>query len=195
MLEMNMKKIFFLTLGLFSFIFLLYAPSPALAHFFETDKTVTGELHVEPHDNPVPGEPATLYFHFVDSLKKFSLATCVCSLSILEGKETVFQTQLIPKKDKKLTLYDSSLLYSFPHKDTYNIVLQAEPKTIDAFEPFTITWDDFHVIQNPKPKPINFTQTLFLYFAYFLGSFVILGLLFFTALSVKKKIEGKKKNA
>jgi len=192
MIEKYMKKF---SLKILSVLFALYTllyfliPSPAFAHFFETDNTVTGELHVEPNDNPVPGELATLNFRFVDTAKKFTLAQCDCTISIYEGKEKVFETPLIPRHTSHPSIYDANLVYAFPHKNTYTIVLHGIPKTKDAFQPITITWDDFRVTQNPKAKPIDFTHTLLLYFGIILGAFLILGFLFLAGVLLKKSIK------
>ncbi|HYK08666.1 MAG TPA: hypothetical protein VEW42_04175 [Candidatus Eisenbacteria bacterium] len=186
-------KILSLLLALYSLLYFL-VPSPVSAHFFETDNTVTGELHVEPNDNPIPGENAFLNFRFTDTAKKFTLATCTCTLSVFEslpagkaGKKKIFETLLTPRKSTHPSIYDATFTYSFPEKALYDIVLTGQPKISGTFEPFSLTWD-FRVTQSPKAKPIDFTHTLLLYFGVILGAFLILGFLFLTGILLKKSI-------
>lgn len=139
-----MNKVFFFALAL---VFLLVSPRFAYAHFEKHDRDITVELHVDPDDNPIPGEQSHLYFLFDDKTKKFQLPQCNCIVSISEQGKQIYQQQLVEKKDTHPSIWGASMPFTFPRRDVYHITITGTPQTMDGFQKFTLSWD-FRVDQN-----------------------------------------------
>lgn len=122
--------------------FFLFMPQQTFAHFPATDGDMTVTLHVDPNDDPLPGQQAHLYFLFNDKSKKFRLANCTCTVSISyteQGKQPYTQ-QLIENKDSKPSIWGANIPYIFPERNVYHIVLTGKPTTANTFKPFTVSW-------------------------------------------------------
>lgn len=135
-----MKKIFFPLVSILFSVSFLVLPPFTYAHFPQTDRNITVTLHVDPEDNPIPGQQAYIYFLFDDATKRFTLSNCNCIVSITEQGKQTYKQQLLEKKDTKPSIWGASLPYIFPNNDVYHIVLTGKPKFADAFQPFTLSW-------------------------------------------------------
>src|SRR5258706_11840759 len=144
-----MKKCRTGLLGLLFLIVTLSMPNPTLAHFEKTDKTISAELHVDPNDNPIPGEQAFLYFLFGDSTNRFSLSECNCLLTISESGKQIYSQMVIYKLDPHPNIWGTRIPYIFPSRDIYHLTLTGKPKALNEFQPSSVSWD-FRVEQYPK---------------------------------------------
>ncbi len=183
-----MKKFITGLLGLLFLIITLSIPNQAAAHFEKTDRTISAELHVEPNDNPIPGEQAFLYLLFGDSTHRFSLSECDCLLSISESGKQIYNQMVIYKLDPHPNIWGTRIPYVFPSRDTYHLTLTGKPKTLNAFQSFSVSWD-FRVEQYPKNQQPSLlpTFTKYLLISLVLG-FGLQGVIFLLS-----KIFGKRK--
>ncbi len=122
----------------------------AFAHFPATDNSMTVELHVDPDDNPTPGQQAYLYFLFDDATKRFQLSQCNCVVSISEQGRQIYRQKLTEKKDTRPSIWGASLPYVFPQQDVYHIQVTGGPTVQNTFKPFDISWD-FRVDPDGSP--------------------------------------------
>ncbi len=139
-------------------IVMLSMPNLAGAHFEKTDKTISAELHVDPNDNPIPGEQAFLYFLFGDSTNRFSLSDCNCSLTISEAGKQIYKQMVVYRLDPHPNIWGTRIPYVFPARDVYHLTLTGKPKTLNAFQAFSISWD-FRVEQYPKNQQPSLLPT------------------------------------
>jgi hypothetical protein len=135
-----MKKGVWLFIGLLALIG-LGMPNKAWAHVTNTDGDISVTIHIDPDDNPVPGEPAKLFFLFSDATKKFQLTNCLCVISISEQGKQLTQMALTDKQTNKPSVWGTSLPYTFPQSGIYHIALIGKPKHALAFQPFKLSWD------------------------------------------------------
>lgn len=132
-----MKK--YLLFSLVLFLWICSIPQKTYAHFPQTDGDIQVTLHIEPDDNPIPGDPATLYFIFEDAVKKFQLKNCDCRISLIEQNKTLLSQKLSSQKLPH-SVYTSGASFIFPVYDVYKITLTGRPTFKNAFQPFTLSW-------------------------------------------------------
>lgn len=106
-----MKK---LILGLFLFTFMFVPAHSVSAHVLVTDETNTNGaiLHINPDDDPIAGEQATLYFDAQNQLIKPD-SSVVLTIKDADGNEQVVETEI-----------SSSLVtanFIFPRQGVYDI--------------------------------------------------------------------------
>lgn len=179
------KRSFIVTI-IFSIIY--FFPLSVYAHFPRTDKSMTVTLHVDPNDDPIPGQQATLYFLFSDATKKFQLRNCTCAVSISEQGKQIYQQMPIEKRYTHPSIWGTSIPYIFPKRDVYHIMLTGTPVHPNDFQPFTLSWD-FRVDQYPITSPFDDVSGMVKIFLYIIGGIIGLSLLAYgiTALVEKKK--------
>lgn len=112
--------------------------SAAKAHFIKGDGSVSVLLHVAPDDNPVVGQPSTLYLRFSDAERTFSGEQCDCTVLILKGGQKIFWQKLFLDDTKGSTATTFSFI--FPEQDIYEIQIEGKPETEGIFPPFTSTY-------------------------------------------------------
>jgi hypothetical protein len=119
--------------------FVLIIASPAAAHYYETDGSISALMHIHPNDTPAAKEPTDIGFQIIDTAKKFKGYGCDCSVEIFQDGKQVFQTQLnILAADTRLQ--DKLFTVTFPEKAVYSIRLIGKPKTNQVFQPFTLDY-------------------------------------------------------
>jgi hypothetical protein len=137
-----MKKLFFCFL--LSLLFFLFLSPTAHAHFAATDGNITIVLHVDPNDQPIPGQLAHLYFlfNFNDTTKKFSLRDCNCIVTVVEqgNQKQIEQQKLLEKNNPHLTIWGANMPIVFPARDVYFITIKGSPIKPNDFKPFYLTW-------------------------------------------------------
>lgn len=133
-----MKK--YVLLGLLVTIFLNVVSVPVYAHFPKTDGDMTVTLHVDPNDDPIPGKSANLYFLFDEGGRSFGVSDCSCTVSIYEQGKRISKKALVVNDDKPPSIWGLRLPYVFPQSDVYQIVLTGKPRTVESFQPFTLSW-------------------------------------------------------
>lgn len=183
-----MKKNFFLLFSLF-FTFAYFSSHIVYAHDLQTDNNISAEFHVEPDDNPIPGEQATLHFAIDDRTHKFTIEACTCILSISKQGKIVYSQPLLKNKQDKPSIYNAATEYVFPNNDLYHITLVGKPTVADAFQPFTLSWD-FRVNQNNDANQFSEERPpdpTFIYFAsIWLGIPILLGISIFLLIRFSK---------
>ena len=165
-----MKKYFLSLSILLSVCLFLFSPAITYAHFPATDGDMTVTLHVDPNDDPIPTKQANLYFLFDDKTKKFVLANCKCIVTVLEQGNQLYQKQLAADTSKIPSIWGARAPFIFPNRDVYQISLIGEPKTKNAFQPFSLQWN-FRVDLYPPVSPWN-------------NSIIIFGLVIFVGLVI-----------
>lgn len=103
--------------------------APTYAHFLETNGKVGATIHIDPDDDPIVGQPATIYFDIKNKSNTFKLSECNCKVTILKDGRWAFYHPLT----------ELSVSYTFPAKGTYTIKLSGTPYDEDAYEPFTMS--------------------------------------------------------
>jgi hypothetical protein len=191
-----MKKIVLCVLFLASFFFI---PQYAFAHFLATDGTINLILHIDPGDDPIPGQQAHLYFDFsfVDKSKKFQLNQCNCIVTVFEQSKQIFQKPLIDTSSQYHSIWGADIPFVFPARDIYLIKLQGSPKVAGTFKPFLLSWF-FRVEEYPQPtQPVQGTSDpSFRYFAIgFLSIIVLTGVILFFVIRHPNKTQLDKKKS
>jgi hypothetical protein len=129
-----MKKITFFIAA----VFLL--PSIAFAHQVKSDRDIAVTMHMDPQDDPVVGEQATVYFSIKDFASKFKVDDCECRVQIMDNSRVLFDQQVATKADQA---YGSDVLeipVVFPERAIYFLHITGKSKT-SAFQEFTINYD------------------------------------------------------
>lgn len=155
-----MKKYLFGLSILFSIFSFLFFPVVTYAHFPATDGDMTVTLHVDPNDDPIPTKQANLYFLFDDTTHKFALSKCNCTVTILEQGNQLYQKPLSANIGSAPSIWGARAPFVFPNRDVYQISLKGEPKTKNAFQPFSLQWN-FRVDQYPPVSPLNNSLIIF----------------------------------
>lgn len=189
---------------LISFLLLFFVHQIAYAHFPATDKTITVILHVDPNDDPIPDQPATLYFDFGDTTNRFKLENCSCIVTVKEQGKEVYQHQLVPTKNTAQSIWGTSMPYTFPKRDVYQILLTGKPIHPNAFQSYTLSWffrvDQFPVISNPQlvltpiqTQPAILSQRIMFIVCGLLIVLLLFGAMYMNKSIVTRRVDKKKK--
>lgn len=127
------------------FLFLLlpitnYQLSIVSAHVLKSDGNIGAILHIDPDDDPIANQVAYFFFEFKDKQNKFQPADCSCTFSILEGGKEIYAQPLF-QNNPSPSLTNSSVIYTFPQKDVYQVKVEGTPNTPGEFQPFTLIYD------------------------------------------------------
>ena len=166
-----LKKLFKLKYLLIClFAYLLIAPS-ASAHVLQTDGTIGTVLHIDPNDDPIAQQQASLFFEFKDTTNNFTAKNCDCNVAIVEAGKTIYAQPL------SITSDTASLFYTFPNPDVYQVVITGTPLTKNAFQTFKLTYNVR--AEQPTESATNNQSPNFLtrYLGYFIGGAIIVLLL------------------
>ena len=163
--------------------------TPVQAHVLKTDGNIGVVFHVDPDDDPIPGQTANLYFLIDDKTKKFDLAKCQCTVSLIEQGKPISSQPLTANNETKPSIWGASMSYIFPSRDVYQIILKGTPIEPNTFQAFNLSWE-FRVDKYPINQASQATQSYlqqhdptFIYFvAAFLGVPLLLGIVLFLAL-------------
>ncbi len=132
----TIRKITFL----FIFGILVVFPSKISAHVLKYDGSIGAVLHVNPDDDPIAGESTNFFFEFKDKDNKFVPDGCDCKAIITENGKQIYSADLFAgKEDPSLT--DISFSFVFPATDIYKLTITGTPKTPDAFQKFSLSYD------------------------------------------------------
>lgn len=110
---------------------------PVYAHVLRTDGSIGAVLHIDPNDDPIAGQPATLIFEFKDTQGKFQPGRCTCQLSITNGagQQVLGQALTFPPGQQVAVNQ-----FTFPTRDVYAVTAVGQPQTPNDFQPFTLTY-------------------------------------------------------
>ncbi len=109
------------------------------AHELATDNQISATLHVDPDDNPLPGQPAHLYFIISDDSGRFHLSDCQCNLTISREGQEVYYAPLLAPDGSRPTIYDASVAFTFPTNGQYLLTVDGQP-TGRQFQAFNLAW-------------------------------------------------------
>ncbi|MEK7585580.1 MAG: YcnI family protein [Patescibacteria group bacterium] len=135
----------------------LLVGQPASAHIMLQDQSIFVLLHAEPGDDPIIGEPATLYFSVTDKNKQFNSTDCDCRLSISLKKRSIYEGEIGANKIPNSRVLQTT--FTFPRAGIYEVVLTGQPKTALAFQPFKLTYN-FRVSRESDDPPSPLTSYL-----------------------------------
>lgn len=123
-------------------IALAIVPLAASAHVFLTDGGITVLMHVNPNDDPVAGQPATLLFGITDISNKFNAANCDCQVTVKDSSGKQLLSVALPNISTQIdaSLYEFSEPFTFPDKDVYSIEVTGKPKTANTFQTFDVNY-------------------------------------------------------
>ena len=111
--------------------------STAFAHVLKTDNNIGVVLHIDPNDNPVANEPATLIFEIKDTQNKFSLPNCDCNLAIASNGQLISSFPVTGQGTDNTGI----IKFTFPGKSVYSLTLTGQPKGNANFQKFSLEWD------------------------------------------------------
>ena len=103
---------------LFCLAAVLFGASAAFAHDRETNNGVSITVHIDPDDEPVATQPATIVVEKVESRAKFTWATCRCMWKIADSSgSVVYQAKAKAKTS-----------FVFPAEGAYQLTLSGRVK-------------------------------------------------------------------
>lgn len=175
-----MKKILFsiLLLGL------LFSTNiqQTFAHVLQSDGSIGAVLHIDPNDDPIAGQQASLFFEFKDTTNRFTPNNCNCNVTIIENGHTIYAQPLFQNTPTP-SVYNASVFYTFPQPDAYQVIVTGSPLSKNAFQSFKLTY--FVRAEQPtgssqtSPHSTFFTTNL----GFVLGGILIVLLLIAKAIS------------
>ena len=130
----------------------------ASAHVLQTDGSIGAVMHIEPEDDPVVNTSSSILFEIKDTTQKFSSSDCQCIVQIREHNKTVYETAIFTQSDET----NPGFSYTFPKKDSYQVVLKGTPHLTEKFQPFTLTYD----VTATEKEPKNSAQTAWIHTLY-----------------------------
>lgn len=172
------------------FLIFIVLPTSVSAHVLKTDGTIGAVIHIDPEDNPIIGQSSNFFFELKDTTNQFTPQQCNCQVTILENNqaihiETLFQDQVNP------SLNHASFAYTFPRKNVYQIVLTGQPKTANAFQPFTLTYTMRIDRENASSMQTNGTREFLKYWPFIITTALII---IFTAAYIHARSHRKEVN-
>jgi hypothetical protein len=102
----------------------LIAAATASAHQIASNNGVAVQVHVDPNDEPVAGEPTTVWVVRVKPLKaRFTWATCACRLKVFDSSGSVLLNTAVKTPRTPIT---------FPEGKAYGITMTGRVKRTDV---------------------------------------------------------------
>jgi hypothetical protein len=129
MIKFLITLLFCVSLGIFG-------SQSAFAHELEADGGISALLHVEPNDDPIAGQKATLKLYFSDDTGKFNTKECDCSLMILRDAHVVHRLRLTPTSSSV-----AEVSYEFKDAGAYDIQVTGKPTAGDNFKAFELKYE------------------------------------------------------
>ncbi len=120
-------------------------PHSLSAHEYISNNGIGAVLHIEPDDDPIIGQSATLLYEFSSRNKNFDVRECTCVLTIATAATS--STLLLDPVSVYLGRVDTI----FPKRDSYTLTLSGTPKVAGAFNSFTLT-DQLPVARAPGER-------------------------------------------
>lgn len=106
-------------------------------HTLESNESISAIMHIDPQDNPIIGEEASLQFEFIDPKQAFTLEMCECIISINLKNNNLLTQALVSDTNN---VHTSTVSFSFPEKAIYTVKIQGKPQHGEIFKPFTLTY-------------------------------------------------------
>jgi hypothetical protein len=162
---------------LISALAIMHSPA-ASAHILRTDGEVSAEIHIPPYDHPLSGEPTIYLISFEKTPETFTIADCICNVTIIKQGRT-----LAAKTLAMLDGGESENSYTFPEAGDYTLRLYGSPKQAGQFANFILDFPA-HV---SKPKPENKPIPTFAWIGTSAGIVVLIVIAVITERSGRKK--------
>ncbi len=146
----------------------------ASAHVLVSQGSIGAVLHIDPQDDPIAGSQSGFFFEFKDKQNKFKPENCNCTFEIWENGQQINSQDLF-ESNTNPSLTSASIFFTFPQKDVYQIKVVGNPKTVSAFQPFTLTYNirvAKEVAQNQLTNNPNQTNFFNKYAPLLLSAFV-----------------------
>lgn len=131
--------------GIFSviiFIFgvFLFSWVPAYAHVLENGPSIGAVMHISPSDDPAAGEQSLIFFEFKDKENRFDPSLCDCVFTVMRNSQKIYTQDLLAGNSQP-NLSNINVVYTFPEKDTYKIIVSGKPKKDQAFDEFNLEYE------------------------------------------------------
>jgi len=129
-----------------------------LAHNIEVAGDIAVTFHIEPNHNPKAGEASLAWFALTRAGGQIvPLSQCQCQLAVYAeprqpGAKPLLQPALTAVNAEQYQGIPGASL-TFPKAGRYALELSGQPKSADAFKPFTLSYEVTVVGGNPKPTP------------------------------------------
>lgn len=118
----------------------LGASGVAVAHTLKIDGTIGVTLHINPDDEPIQGQSATMSLDIHDTAGRFNPlrpADCSCTLKITQNGKAI----------GALSITDGNsyppLSFTFPESGSYNLRVTGKPRDGGDFQPFDLTFETY----------------------------------------------------
>ncbi len=111
-------------------------PQTLFAHTLENDQSIGAVLHINPDDDPIVKQPATLVFSMSDQENLFNAKLCACTLNIKRGEDDLGSLDVTAVSLDKL-----ELVYTFPEAGVYTLTLSGIPKDGAIFDVFELPFE------------------------------------------------------
>lgn len=133
-------------------------PSPA--HTVKASESVAVTFHLEPNHNPRAGDPAQVWFVLTQKGgRTIPLSQCNCQLQVIaeENGQAIAQPPLTAISAEQYQNIPGADV-TFPKPGAYQLSIQGQPKTGDAFQPFQFSFP-VTVAKGSSPKPSSPVQS------------------------------------
>jgi len=111
---------------------LMVAVAPAWSHQIASNNGVTVQVHVNPNDEPIAGQPTTVWVVRVKARNAvFAWKTCRCRLNVFDSSGTVLL-------DSKATAPKTPV--TFPEAKAYGITFSGRVKRKGIWRKFKVTY-------------------------------------------------------
>lgn len=127
---------------------------PSQAHTVKASESVAVTFHLEPDHNPRAGDPAQVWFVLTQKGgSTIPLSQCDCQLQVIseENGQTIAQPSLAAISAEQYQNIPGANV-TFPKPGAYQLSIQGQPQTGDAFEPFQFSFP-VTVAKGSRPNP------------------------------------------
>ncbi|KAI9131662.1 hypothetical protein [Acaryochloris sp. CCMEE 5410] len=134
---------------------------PSQAHTVKASDSVAVTFHLEPDHNPRAGDPAQVWFVLTQKGgSTIPLSQCNCHLQVIaeENGQTIAQPPLTAVSAEQYQNIPGADV-TFPKPGAYQLSIQGQPQTGDAFQPFQFSFP-VTVAKGSSPKPSPPVQSI-----------------------------------
>lgn len=127
---------------------------PNQAHTVKASESVAVTFHLEPDHNPRAGDPAQVWFVLTQKGgSTIPLSQCDCQLQVIaeENGQTIAQPPLTAVSAEQYQNIPGADV-TFPKLGAYQLSIQGQPQTGDAFQPFQFSFA-VTVAKGGSPNP------------------------------------------
>lgn len=132
---------------------------PSQAHTVKASESVAVTFHLEPDHNPRAGDPAQVWFVLTQKGgRTIPLSQCNCQLQVIaeENGQAIAQPPLTAISAEQYQNIPGADVI-FPKPGAYQLSIQGQPQTGDAFQPFQFSFP-VTVAKGSRPKPSSPVQ-------------------------------------